>query len=131
VAAVGLQAVKGQDDPALPGEEPLQARGVGQRGREQLVGAVEQVGDGALRDRHTAAAQRRVDLGHGAVLVVAQCADQRDHVEAELVLGERPGGFGLGPVGRRWRAQPAASQRRIFRRRRTVPASVTRVRRFS
>jgi hypothetical protein len=72
---------------------------VGQRGGEQFVVAVEQIGDGALGDRHPALAQGGMDLGHGAVVAVAQRAHERDDVETELVLGESQSSLGLGSVG--------------------------------
>ena len=46
-----------------------------------------------------APAQRRVDLGHAAVVAVAQHADQRHHVQAELVLRQSYRAFRLRPVG--------------------------------
>ena len=51
------------------------------------------------RDRHPALAQAAVDLGHAAVLAVAQGADQGDDVEAELVLRQHDRPLGLRPVG--------------------------------
>jgi hypothetical protein len=39
-----------------------------------------------------------VDLGHAAVVAVAQHADQGDDVQAELVLRQRQGALRLRPV---------------------------------
>ena len=39
-----------------------------------------------------------MDLWHAAVLAVTQATDQRDHVQPELVLGQRNRPFRLGPV---------------------------------
>jgi hypothetical protein len=39
-----------------------------------------------------------VDLWHTTVLAVTQAANQRDHVQPELVLGQRNRSFRLGPV---------------------------------
>jgi hypothetical protein len=36
-----------------------------------------------------------MDLRNAAVLAIAQAADQRDHVQTELMLGQRQGGFRL------------------------------------
>ena len=38
-----------------------------------------------------------MDLGHRAVVAMTKTAHQRDHVEAELVLGQRERAFGLRP----------------------------------
>ena len=132
VADIRLQAVERQDHPALPGQNGAQPVIVGERGRHELVVAVEQVGDRALRDHHPALAQGAVDLGHAVVLAVAQGADQGDDVEAELVLRQDDGPLGLRPVGHAASGlQPGFSQRRICRRRRTKPSSVATVRRLS
>src|SRR5918912_4127991 len=39
-----------------------------------------------------------MDLRHAAVLAMAKRAHERDHVQAELMLGERNGAFLLGPM---------------------------------
>jgi hypothetical protein len=65
------------------------------RGGDQLVVAVEQVGYAALADRHAAPVELAVDLRHTAVLAVAQIADQRDHIQPELMLRQRQGALGL------------------------------------
>ena len=67
------------------------------RGGDQFIVALEQVGHATLADRHAAPAQLLVDFRNAAVLTVAQGADQRDHVQAELVLRQRQGGFPLRP----------------------------------
>src|SRR3954465_6096869 len=77
------------------------------RGGDQLVVALEQVGHAALADRHAAPAQLLVDLRDAAVLAVAQGADQRDHVQPELVLRQRQGGFRPRPP--RLMVSPTAS----------------------
>ena len=53
---IWLQAIEGQDDPALPLQHAPQSARVGQAGGEQFVAAVEQVGDAALGDLHPALA---------------------------------------------------------------------------
>jgi hypothetical protein len=65
------------------------------RGGDQFIVALEQ--DATLADRHAAPAQFLMDLQDAAVLAVAQGADQCDHVQAELVLRQRQGGFPLRP----------------------------------
>src|ERR671927_1516013 len=40
-----------------------------------------------------------MDLRHAAVLAMAKRAHERDHVQAELMLGEGNGAFLLGPMG--------------------------------
>src|SRR3954452_21066635 len=65
------------------------------RGGDQLAIAVEQVGYAALADRHAAPVELAVDLGHTAVLAVAQIADQRDHIQPELMLRQRQRALGL------------------------------------
>src|SRR4051794_11646858 len=67
------------------------------RGGDQLVVALEQVGHATLADCYAAPTQLLVDLRDAAVLTVAQGTDQRDHVQPELVLRQRQGGFRLRP----------------------------------
>ena len=94
---VGLQAVEREHDPPLDGQGG--APRLVHHCRDQLVVTVEQVGHRALAHRHAALPQGMMDLRHAAVLAVAQGPDQGDHVEAELVLRQRDGAFGFGPVG--------------------------------
>jgi hypothetical protein len=98
VADIRLQAVEGQDDPALAPQHPPQPARVGQVGGEQLVVAVEQVGDAALGNLHPAPAQGGVDLRHAAVLAVAQHPDQGDDIQPELLLRQRQRALRLRPV---------------------------------
>src|SRR3954469_6411280 len=94
VTNIRLKAVDRQDRPALALQGLAMRRRPG-RGGDQLVVALEQVGHATLADRHAAPAQLLVDLRDAAVLTVAQGADQRDHLQPELVLRQRQGGFGL------------------------------------
>ena len=96
MADVGLQAVDGQDHPAGGRRHPAEPLGVGERQGEQLVVAVEQVGDGAEAEGHAAAGQLGMDLGDAAVLGMPQGADQGDDVEAELVLRQGVAALLLG-----------------------------------
>ncbi len=99
MADVGLQAVDGQDDAALRGQQPAQAAGVGQGDGQQFVVALQEVGDRPLGDGQAPGDQVLVDLGDGAVLGVAEGAEVGDDVQAELVLGQGVAALGLGPVG--------------------------------
>jgi hypothetical protein len=99
VPDIRLQSVKSQDHATLPRQRGAQAIIVAKRGRDELIVAVEQMGDRAFRDRHAPLAQAAVDLGHAAVLAVAQGTDQRDHLKAELVLRQHDGTLGFRPVG--------------------------------
>src|SRR3954463_9328229 len=85
---------RAEDRPALALQGRAMRRRPG-RGGDQLVVALEQ--DAALADRHAAPAQLLVDFRNAVVLAVAQGADQRDHVQPELVLRQRQGGFRLRP----------------------------------
>ena len=62
---------------------------------------------------------------------MTQGSNERNDVKAELVLGQRQSALSLGPIRPVVSAHEALSQRRTFRCRRTVPESVTKVRRFS
>ena len=100
-----------------------------QRQGQQLVVAVQQVGDAADADRHAAADQLGVDLGDAAVLGVAEAADQGDDVEAELVLrAGRSGPPARAGGGTPWRGQSGSRQRRTWSRSRTMPSRVVTVR---
>src|SRR5919112_2446192 len=96
VTDVWLKAVDRQDRPALALQGLAMRRRPG-RGGDQLVVALEQVGHATLTDCYAAPTQLLVDLRDAAVLTVAQGADQRDHVQPELVLRQRQGGFRLRP----------------------------------
>ena len=96
---VRLQPVQRQHHPA-PGREPIpQPPLVGQLQRQQLLVALDQVPDRALRQHHPALAQRLVDLRHAPMLPVAQLPDQRDHVQPELAVRQRQGAFLFRPIG--------------------------------
>jgi hypothetical protein len=99
VPDIGLEPIQCQDDLFLPGQARPQAGLVGQAQRYQLLVAVERVRDAALRDGHPARRQRPVDLGHAAVLAVAQRPDQGDDVEAELAVRQRPAALLLRAIG--------------------------------
>jgi hypothetical protein len=98
MANIRLHSVQRQNDPPLLGQELLQRAALHQPGGEQLVIAVEQIGDAALGDGDAPGGEHRVDLGHAAMLAVAQGPDEGDDVQAELVLGQGQGALTLRPV---------------------------------
>ena len=99
VTDVGLQSVDGQDDATLVAQERSQPLGVGRGQRPELVVAIPQVGDRALRNDQATAGQLVVDLRDAAVLGMTEATDQRHDIEPELVIGQGEVGLGLGPVG--------------------------------
>ena len=96
---VRLEPADGEDHPALAGEPLLEPAVVGEGDGEQLVVPVEEVGDRPLGHRHPAAGEVGADLGYGPVLGVPEAADEGDHVEPELVVGQGGPALGLRPVG--------------------------------
>src|SRR5918911_236108 len=99
MANIRLQPIQGQEHPALASQNGSQPLIVAQRHGQQLLVALQQVGDTALADHHAPLAQGAVDLRHAAVLAMAKRAHERDHVQGELMLGERNSAFRLGPMG--------------------------------
>ena len=51
--------------------------------------------EGVISDGQAASAELRMDLRHRAVVAMTKKAHQRDHVETELVLGQRQRAFGF------------------------------------
>ena len=95
----GLEAVQSQDDVALLLENVLEASLVSQSESKQLFVALKKVGDGALGDGNIALLQGVMDFRDGAMLTVAQHADESDDVKAELAVGQGPGAFLLRTNG--------------------------------
>jgi hypothetical protein len=93
MADIGLQPVYGQDRPPLLLEPLLQAGVPRKSERHQLLVAIEQIGNRALRDTHPPSRKLPVNLRHTAVLGVTQGAHQGDDVQAELTLGKRESPF--------------------------------------
>jgi len=87
MADIGLQAIEGQNDPALGLGDPLEAGGVGEREGEQFIVTFKQIGDRPGGDNHSTVAQVLMDFGQSAVLRVAQGAYPGDDIQAKLVLG--------------------------------------------
>jgi hypothetical protein len=65
----------------------------------ELVGAVQQVGDGPLGPGEAASGEFAVEFGDDAGLGVAEASDKGEDVEAELLV--RQGEGGAGPRGGR------------------------------
>jgi len=76
-----------------------QALGVGGCQGAEFVVAVQEVQDGAFGEDDPAAGKFVVDFGDAAVLDVPQATDQGEHVQAELVVGQREVRLGLGVIG--------------------------------
>ena len=92
MADVRLEAIEGQDDPALGLGDPLQAGGIGEREGEQFVVALEQMHDCPRGDGHPTVAQVLMDFGQTAMLRVAQGTDPCNDIEAKFVPGEGQAG---------------------------------------
>src|SRR5215471_971182 len=88
MADVRLEAIEGQDDPALGVGDPLQTSGIGKREGEQCVVALKQMHDRPRGNGHPTVAQVLMDFGQATVLRVAQSTDTRNDIEAKLVLGQ-------------------------------------------
>ncbi len=99
MADVRLHAVDGEHDPALFAEQSAKAAAVALGKGEQLVMAIQQVGDAALGQGDVTSREIPVDLGDAAVEGITQAACQGDDVEAELVVGQADAAFGLGADG--------------------------------
>jgi hypothetical protein len=87
MADIGLQAIEGENDPALGLGDPLEASSVSEREGEQFIVAFEQIGDRPRGDNHSTVAQVLMDFGQTAVLRVTQGADPGDDIQAKLMLG--------------------------------------------
>ncbi len=96
---IRLQAIEREDHAPLLLEAVPQTGLVGQAHRHQFLIPLDQIGDGACGDRDAARLEGAMDLGHAAVVRIAQRADQDDDVEAERAMGQRDGRFLLGPIG--------------------------------
>src|SRR5205823_7569315 len=97
MADIGLHAIDRQDDAALDAGHVPEAFGIGQGQGEQLIIAVQQVGDTPLADGHSSAGQLPIDLGDTAMVGVAERADGGHDVESELALGQCDPTLRLGP----------------------------------
>jgi hypothetical protein len=97
VADIGLKAIQPQEDAALGRKPPAQPLAVGPGGGDELVVAVQKVGHLRQADGQAAGTELGMDLGHRAVVAMTKKAHQRDHVETELVVGQRQRAFGLRP----------------------------------
>ena len=84
---------------ALLREALLEASLVGKPKGNQLLVALQQVGNGPGSDGNLALLQVAMDFWHAAVVPVAERADMSDHVKAKLAMGQGPGTFFLGAIG--------------------------------
>ena len=87
---VGLETIQSKDDMALLLEDVLETSLVSEAQSEQLLIALQKIGDGTLGDGNSALLQDAMDFGDGAMLMLAQGADERDDVKAEFAVGQGP-----------------------------------------
>lgn len=66
---------------------------ISQMQREQLFIAIELVRDGALGHLESPSPQFFMDLRNTALLLVAQCSHQGDHIETKFSVGQGPSTF--------------------------------------
>ena len=99
MADIRLQPIQRQNNPTLVCQALLQGPALHQPRGQQLIIAVEQISDAALGNGDTPSGERRMNLRHAAMLAIPQSTDQRDDVEAELMLGQRQCALCLGSVG--------------------------------
>jgi hypothetical protein len=77
----------------LLGELLLQGSPIGEPERHQLLLAIEEVGHRPLGDGKPTPQQLAVDLGDAAMVSVAKSANQGDHVQSKLALGQCKSAF--------------------------------------
>ncbi len=94
-----LETVESQDDVTLLLEDSLEAGLVSQTQSEQFFVALKQIGDSALGDGNMALLERPMNFRDGAMLAVAERADESDDVKAELAVWQGPGTFLFGTNG--------------------------------
>jgi hypothetical protein len=99
VTTVWLQAIKGEDDAALCGEEGPQALLSSQLERDELFVALDHLGDRPLSEANAASEQLLVDLTNTAILSEAEHADKGNHIQTEFSMRQGPGTFLLGAIG--------------------------------
>jgi hypothetical protein len=87
MADVRLEAIEGQNAPALGLGKALQTGGIGEGEGEQCVVALEQMHDGPWGNGHPTGTPVLMDCGQTTVLRVAQGPDVRHDIEAKLMLG--------------------------------------------
>jgi len=92
-------AIARQDHLLLPRELFPQAGPVGRPQRHQFLVPLEQIGHTALGEHHATGAERPMALRHAAVLAIAQRAHQRDAIQPERAVRQRPATLLLGPRG--------------------------------
>jgi hypothetical protein len=98
MADIRLQTIQRQDDAPLRRQQRTQTAAVGQRGRQEFVIAIEQVGHAALGNRHPLRTQRLVDLRHATVLAMTLHPAQGNHIQAEFVMRQGDRTFRFRPI---------------------------------
>ncbi len=88
-----MEPVNGQNNVTLLLEEVLETGLISEAQREQFFVALQQIGDGALGDSNMTLVQEAMDFRDGAMLAVAQRADEGDDVKAKFAVGQGPGTF--------------------------------------
>jgi hypothetical protein len=87
MADIRLEAIQGQEDPALGLGDALQAGGISEGEGEQFVVAFEQMHDRPCGDSHPTVAQVLMDFGQTPVLRIAEGTNTCHDIEAKLMLG--------------------------------------------
>jgi hypothetical protein len=99
MAHVGVEAIEGQEDPALGLGETLETICVGKIESDEFIVALEEIGDGPLGNSATAFAQGVMEFWDTPVMGIAQGADVSHDIETERVFGQGQATFGLGAIG--------------------------------
>jgi hypothetical protein len=128
MAPVGLEAIEGQDDPAVGRGKAPQATGIWEREAEQVIIALQEVGDGAWGHGHPTVAHGMMDCGATAVVGIALAPHEGHDIEAELGLGQGEAAFGFRPIGCARLRAVGVRQRRICRVSCRTASRVVRVR---
>jgi hypothetical protein len=96
---VGLEAVQSKDDVTLTCKELLEAGLVSKAQSEQFFIALEQIDDGARSNGNVEVLECGVDFGKGAMLTIAQIANESNDIKAEFAMRQCPGTLFLGTNG--------------------------------
>jgi hypothetical protein len=99
MTASGLEAIEGQDDPALGLGKVPEATGVLEREAAPCIVALQEGADRALRHRHPLVDQGVMDCGETAVRGRALGPHEGHDLEAARVLGQGEVAFGFRPRG--------------------------------
>ena len=99
MAHIGLEAIEGQEDPALGLGETLETIRVGKIEGDECIVALEEIGDGPRGHGDAPFAQGVMEFWDTPVMGIAQGADVSHDIETELVFGQGQATFGLGAIG--------------------------------